>query len=44
LFRLESNAGHGYGFGTTSSQYNEELADCYAFLLWQLADTGVRPP
>jgi len=37
LLRLDSGAGHGYGFGTTNSQLNEELADCYAFLFWQLA-------
>jgi prolyl oligopeptidase len=41
LLRVESGAGHGYGFGTTSSQLNEELADCYAFLFWQLAGTPV---
>jgi prolyl oligopeptidase len=41
LLRLESRAGHGYGFGTTSSQLNEELADCYAFLFWQLGGTPV---
>jgi prolyl oligopeptidase len=42
LLRLESGAGHGYGLGTTSSQLNEELADCYAFLFWQLADHPAR--
>jgi prolyl oligopeptidase len=42
LFRLESGAGHGYGLGTTSSQLNEELADCYAFLFWQLTNDPVR--
>jgi prolyl oligopeptidase len=42
LFRLELDAGHGYGFGSTSSQLNEELADCYGFLLWQL--TGAPAP
>jgi prolyl oligopeptidase len=40
LFRMDPNAGHGYGFGTTNSQLNDELADCYAFLFWQLADAG----
>jgi prolyl oligopeptidase len=42
LFRLESDAGHGYGLGTTSAQLNDELADCYAFLLWQLTDRTDR--
>ena len=42
LLRLESRAGHGYGFGTTNSQFNEELADCYAFLFWQLANDSVQ--
>jgi prolyl oligopeptidase len=42
LLRLESG-GHGYGFGTTNSQLSEELADCYAFLLWQLANGPLRP-
>jgi prolyl oligopeptidase len=42
LLRLTSGAGHGYGFGTTSSQLNEELADCYAFLFRQLAEDPVR--
>jgi prolyl oligopeptidase len=40
LFRMEPDAGHGYGFGTTNSQLNDELADCYAFLFWQLAAPG----
>ena len=39
LLRIESGAGHGYGLGTTNSQLNEELADCYAFLFWQLANS-----
>jgi len=43
LLRIESGAGHGYGLGTTNSQLNEELADCYAFLFWQLAADAVRP-
>ncbi|MBC7973690.1 MAG: S9 family peptidase [Myxococcales bacterium] len=43
LFRLDSGSGHGYGFGTTSSQLNEELADGYAFLLWQLAPAPPAP-
>lgn len=43
LLRLESGAGHGYGFGTTNSQLNEELADCYAFLFSQLVNDPVRP-
>jgi prolyl oligopeptidase len=42
LLRLEPDAGHGYGFGTTSSKLNEELADCYTFLFWQLADGSAR--
>jgi prolyl oligopeptidase len=42
LLRLASGAGHGYGFGTASSQLNEELADCYTFLFRQLAEDPVR--
>lgn len=36
LFRLDPESGHGYGLGTTSARLNDELADCYAFLFWQL--------
>ncbi len=36
LLRIADAAGHGFGSGTASSEYNAELADCYAFLLWQL--------
>lgn len=42
LFRLDSESGHGYGLGTTNSQLNEELADCYAFLLWQLTNPVMK--
>ena len=34
LLRIENDAGHG--FGSTRSQENEELADIYAFALWQM--------
>ncbi|HEX3757116.1 MAG TPA: prolyl oligopeptidase family serine peptidase, partial [Kofleriaceae bacterium] len=41
LFRFQADAGHG--FGSTRSQFDEELADCYAFLLWQLGDAAAQP-
>jgi prolyl oligopeptidase len=34
LLRIDYGAGHGNG--STKSQREEELADIFAFLLWQL--------
>ena len=42
LLRLEMDAGHGVG--STRSQRDEERADIYAFLLWQMNAPGFRPP
>ncbi|HET7096070.1 MAG TPA: prolyl oligopeptidase family serine peptidase [Casimicrobiaceae bacterium] len=38
LLRVDFDAGHGYG--STKKQRNEELADTFAFLLWQLGVKG----
>jgi prolyl oligopeptidase len=40
LLRVDFDAGHGMGL--TKSQRSAELADIYAFLLWQLGPPGVR--
>lgn len=32
------------GQGTVRSQQNEELADIYSFLLWQMGDAAFQPP
>lgn len=39
LLRVDYDSGHGAG--TTRSQRNEELADEYSFLLWQMALSGL---
>jgi prolyl oligopeptidase len=36
LLRIDYDAGHGMGFGFTKQQYNELLADTFAFLFQQL--------
>jgi prolyl oligopeptidase len=41
LLRVDFDAGHGYG--STKKQRNEELADTFAFLLWQLGVKGYAP-
>jgi prolyl oligopeptidase len=41
LLRVEFDAGHG--LGSTRSQFREELADTYAFLLWQFGEPGYQP-
>ncbi|MDQ3025099.1 MAG: prolyl oligopeptidase family serine peptidase [Pseudomonadota bacterium] len=41
LMRVDPDAGHGPGAPRTSR--NEELADIYAFLLWQLGDPQFQP-
>jgi prolyl oligopeptidase len=41
LLRLDYDAGHGVG--STRSQRNAELADIYAFLLWQFSDPQFQP-
>jgi prolyl oligopeptidase len=41
LLRVEWQGGHGRG--ATRAQRNEELADIYAFLLWQFGEEGFAP-
>ena len=41
LLRLDMDAGHGVA--STRSQENDERADIYAFLLWQLGAPGFQP-
>jgi prolyl oligopeptidase len=40
LFRVEFDAGHG--MGSTRAQLDQEIADEFAFLLWQFGETGFR--
>src|SRR5205085_6770400 len=42
LLRVDFDAGHG--LGSTRSQFREELADMYAFLLWQFGEPAYQPP
>ena len=42
LLRVDSQAGHGSG--ETRAQRDEELADIYSFLLWQMGDPAFQPP
>lgn len=41
LFRLDYHAGHG--IGSTKRQQQEELADQWTFLLWQMGEPGFQP-
>ncbi len=41
LLRIDYAAGHG--LGTTREQRDEELADIYSFLLWQMGDAQFQP-
>ena len=41
LLRIDADAGHGPG--TARASRDEELADIYAFLLWQLGDPQFQP-
>ncbi len=41
LLRLDYDAGHGVG--STRNQRNVELADVYAFMLWQFGEKGFQP-
>ena len=38
LLRVDYQSGHG--IGSTKSQRQEELADCWSFLLWQFGVSG----
>jgi prolyl oligopeptidase len=40
LFRVDYQAGHG--IGSTKTQHQEETADTFAFLLWQLGDPAFQ--
>jgi prolyl oligopeptidase len=42
LLRVDTVGGHGPG--ATRAQHDEELADIYAFLLWQMGDAQFQPP
>lgn len=42
LLRLEYDSGHG--IGNTKSQVFDEVADVYAFVLWQMGVPGYTPP
>jgi prolyl oligopeptidase len=41
LLRVDYDAGHG--MGSTKSQNDQELADVYAFLLWQFGEPDFQP-
>ena len=41
LLRIDYEAGHGRG--STRAQRDEELADIYSFLLWQMGDPAFQP-
>jgi len=41
LLRVDYDAGHG--MGSTKTQLDEQRADEYAFLLWQLGEPGFQP-
>ena len=41
LLRVDYDAGHG--IGSTKLQYQEEMADTFAFLLWQFGDKDFQP-
>ncbi|HEY4997659.1 MAG TPA: prolyl oligopeptidase family serine peptidase, partial [Usitatibacter sp.] len=42
LLRVDAAGGHGVG--ATRAQRDEERADIYAFLLWQMGDPRFQPP
>jgi len=41
LLRLDNESGHGPG--TQRDRSNEELADIYSFLLWQMGEPEFQP-
>jgi prolyl oligopeptidase len=41
---LRVDAGGGQGPGATRAQHDEDLADIYSFLLWQMGDPQFQPP
>ena len=42
LLRIDPESGHGQG--TARARREEELADAYSFLLWQMGDPQFQPP
>jgi prolyl oligopeptidase len=42
ILRVETDAGHGVG--STRKQRDDETADTYAFILWQIGDPRFQPP
>jgi len=42
LLRVDAGAGHGPG--GSRAQHDEDLADIYSFLLWQMGDPQFQPP
>ena len=42
LLRVDADGGHGPG--ATRAQHDEDLADIYSFLLWQMGDPQFQPP
>jgi prolyl oligopeptidase len=42
ILRVETDAGHGVG--STRKQRDDETADTYAFILWQMGDPRFQPP
>jgi prolyl oligopeptidase len=42
LLRVDAAAGHGPG--AARAQHDEDLADIYSFLLWQMGDAQFQPP
>ena len=42
LLRIYPESGHGQG--TARARREEELADAYSFLLWQMGDPQFQPP
>jgi prolyl oligopeptidase len=41
LLRLDTESGHG--LGTQRDRSNDELADIYSFLLWQMGEPEFQP-
>ncbi len=41
ILRVEAEGGHGVG--STSSQYDTEYADLFAFALWRMGDPRYQP-
>lgn len=44
LLRIDFDAGHGAGFGSSRSQADAMTADMLSFVLWQAGAEGFQPP